>query len=89
MSGGRDYVFGYGSLLGHASAASRTQGHECRLRDHRRVWNVAMDNSVELPAYKHYLDERGESRPAVFVTFLNLAPAPGEAVNGMRSKLIA
>ncbi len=77
--GAREYVFGYGSLLAHAAAgAPRT----CRLRGHRRAWNVAMDNSVELPDYKHYRDEHG-GRPALFVTFLNVVPAPGHAVNGV------
>ncbi len=81
MSERREYVFGYGSLLGYGERHAARPLH-CRLREHRRVWNVAMDNSIELPDYKHYLDEHG-ARPAVFVTFLNLAPARGISVNGV------
>jgi hypothetical protein len=33
-----------------------------------------MDNSVDLPGYKYYVDERGE-RPDVKVTFVNIEPA--------------
>jgi hypothetical protein len=49
----------------------------------RRRWNVAMDNSVDLPGYKHYLDPETGERPAVFVTFLNLVESAGDAVNGI------
>lgn len=77
-----DRVFGYGSLLGLAGDGRARPSRVCRLREHRRVWNVAMDNTVELPDYKHYRDRDGV-RAALFVTFLNLAPAPGCAVNGV------
>jgi Gamma-glutamyl cyclotransferase, AIG2-like len=77
------YVFGYGSLTHYGLAAERAEVHTCRLRDHRRMWNVAMDNSLDLPGYKHYLSADGSSRPGVFVTFLNLVPAPGSSVNGV------
>ena len=35
-----------------------------------------MDNSVDLPGYKHYVDPDG-ARPDVKVTFLNLVEAAG------------
>ena len=40
-----------------------------------------MDNSVDLPGYKYYVDDAGE-RPAVMVTFVNLVEAD-DSVNGM------
>ena len=76
------FVFAYGSLvrdLGGQSLAGRT----ARLLDHRRAWNVAMDNALSLAGYKYYLDARDSSRPEVAVTFLNLVAAPGNRVNGM------
>jgi hypothetical protein len=77
------HVFGYGSLSSYGVVAAQAPPRTCRLRDHRRTWNVAMDNSVDLPAYKHYLSDDGATRPAVFVTFLNVVSAPGSAVNGV------
>jgi hypothetical protein len=68
-------VFGYGSL-------SRVGGRPCVLRDHRRGWGVAMDNTRDLPGYKHYLRRQDGSRPEVCVAFLDLAPAAG-SVNGI------
>jgi hypothetical protein len=54
------------------------------LRGFRRAWNAAMDNSVDLPGYKHYLDPETGERPAVAVTFVNLVDAAADAtVNGI------
>jgi hypothetical protein len=78
-----DHVFAYGSLVRDLAGGGRLVRPAARLRDHRRAWNVAMDNSVTLPGYKYYLDAEDSSRPEVFVTFLNLLPAPGHRVNGM------
>jgi len=64
-------------------AGQDSAGRTARLRDHRRAWNVAMDNAVSLSGYKYYLDARDSSRPEVAVAFLNLMPAPGHGVNGM------
>src|SRR5215208_4700418 len=69
-----EHVFVYGSLLGLGHAAP------CLLRDHACGWDVAMDNRVTIPGYKYYVDPDG-SRPAVYVTFLNLVP--GEGVDGV------
>jgi hypothetical protein len=57
-------------------------GEPYELRGYRRVWNVAMDNSVDLPAYKYYVDADGK-RPDVKVTFVNLVEAPDAAVRGV------
>jgi cation transport regulator ChaC len=77
------YVFAYGSLLRDLSGPLGAGMTPSRLRDHRRAWNVAMDNSRSLAGYKYYLSASDLSRPAVFVTFLNLVPAPGHYVSGM------
>jgi hypothetical protein len=77
------HVFGYGSLTRYGLAAEQTPPRAVRLREHRRTWNVAMDNTLDLPGYKHYLSDDGASRPEAFVTFLNVVPAPGRAVNGV------
>ncbi|HEX4483220.1 MAG TPA: gamma-glutamylcyclotransferase family protein [Solirubrobacteraceae bacterium] len=77
------HVFGYGSLTRYGEAARAVSPRTCRLRGHRRSWNVAMDNTLDVPGYKHYLSDDGSSRPSVFVTFLNVVAAPGAAVNGV------
>jgi hypothetical protein len=73
-----DYVFGYGSLAWHGRCAV----HQAELRGTRRVWGVAMDNTQDIPGYKHYRYRSGR-RPAVCVAFLDLEPADDEAVNGI------
>jgi cation transport regulator ChaC len=82
-SADREYVFGYGSLLGDRIEGRERVARICCLHGYRRVWDVAMDNALDLPGYKHYCDRADGSRPAVFVTFLNLAKAPGHSVNGV------
>lgn len=62
-------VFAYGSL-------TTAGGEPGRLPGWRRTWNVAMDNSADLPGYKHYLLPDG-SRPPVYVTFLNIERGAG------------
>ena len=69
------HVFGYGSLVGLPDARRAT------LRGHRRVWGVAMDNSVAVPGYKVYESPEG-ARPAVAVAFLDLVADGGSAVEG-------
>jgi hypothetical protein len=82
-------VFGYGSLvaldelprfLGRGAGAT-VDAAPAMLNGYVRRWNVAMDNTP-IPGYKIYLDERGE-RPDVAVTFLNVRPHDGYAVNGV------
>jgi gamma-glutamylcyclotransferase (GGCT)/AIG2-like uncharacterized protein YtfP len=74
MSG--QFVFGYGSLV-------RSGGSPARLEGHRRAWQVAMDNSVDLPGYKYYVDAHSGERPALFVTFVDLVPDPRSSVAGV------
>lgn len=71
------FVFAYGSL------AADLGGALAELRGRRRVWGVAMDNSRDLPAYKHYLRREDGSRPDVCVAFLDLVAEAGCVVNGV------
>jgi hypothetical protein len=71
----RHSIFGYGSLVA-APSASRAV-----LRDHRRVWGVAMDNTVAVPGYKRYASPDWE-RAVPAVAFLDLEEAPGAEVEG-------
>ena len=41
-----------------------------------------MDNSVDLPGYKHFVAPDGE-RPALLVAFLDIAPEAAASVNGI------
>lgn len=68
------HVFGYGSLA--------TLGAPAELHEFERSWGVAMDNTRDLPGYKHYLLPSGE-RPALFVAFLDIAQRAGGVVNGV------
>ncbi len=70
------YVFGYGSLVvPEAEDPGAPVLLPCALRGFRRTWGVAMDNSVDLPGYKHFLDARTGARPDVRVAFLDLEEA--------------
>jgi len=71
-----EFVFGYGSL------AAAPDGVACALLGWQRVWGVAMDNSVDLPGYKHYVLREDGSRPGVFVAFLDIVPCPCARTNG-------
>jgi dephospho-CoA kinase len=87
MRGVREYVFGYGSLVAGEFVPSRERhalGFVADLRGVRRGWGVAMDNRVDLPGYKCYLDSDGR-RPAVSVCFLDvdLDDSTGACVNGV------
>jgi hypothetical protein len=81
-----EFAFGYGSLVAEGQVpptrAFHPQGFVADLLDHRRCWGVAMDNRVDLPAYKYYLDGVGD-RPDVFVAFLDIRPARGQVVTGV------
>jgi cation transport regulator ChaC len=70
-------VFGYGSL------PAEVEGVACTLRDHRRDWDVAMDNRETIPGYKVYLDPETGEQPPVHVAYLSIVPAPGESVDGV------
>jgi hypothetical protein len=73
----RQLVFGYGSLPVEESGVS------CVLRDHRRTWDVAMDNRESIPGYKFYVDPDTGERPRVYVAYLSIRPEPGESVPGL------
>ena len=72
------FVFGYGSL-----AADLAGGHPARLHGHRRCWGTAMDNSLDLPGYKHYRLRSDGSRPAVCVAFLDVVADAAAATSGV------
>ena len=77
-----DWVFAYGSLLpaGHAVLPEGTVAVD--LHGWRRSWSVAMDNSVDLPDYKHYLAPDGD-RPDLMVCYLDIDEHPDAVVNGV------
>lgn len=83
----RQFVFGYGSLaaeLGFVPGREpRDEGFIAELPGFHRGWGVAMDNRRDLPGYKYYTAADG-SRPAVFVSFLDVAAAGVQSrVNGL------
>jgi hypothetical protein len=90
VAGVIDYIFGYGSLAGGEltalgfvpSRVRRPEGFVADLAGMRRGWGVAMDNRLDRPGYKHYVDGEGR-RPQVFVCFLDVREAPGVRVNGV------
>jgi Gamma-glutamyl cyclotransferase, AIG2-like len=72
----REFVFGYGSLVADVDGAVAT------LAGARRTWTVAMDNSLDLPGYKYYVEASGR-RPSGWVAFLDLTLGAETAVNGV------
>ena len=78
-------IFGYGSLLGDRVSADSKYGAPklCRLPGFRRTWNVAMQNSMDQPGYKFYVEPETRGRPDVYVAFLNLVRDPSSTVNGL------
>jgi hypothetical protein len=83
----RQFVFGYGSLAAELpfvpGREPRDEGFIADLPGFVRGWGVAMDNRRDLPGYKYYTAPDG-TRPPVFVSFLDVAPAGrGAAVNGL------
>jgi hypothetical protein len=69
------------SIFGYASLVAAPGARPARLDGHRRVWGVAMDNSVAVPGYKVYEMPDG-TRPAAAVAFLDLEPAAGARIDG-------
>jgi hypothetical protein len=43
-----------------------------------------MDNTRDLPGYKHYVDPETGERPAIYVAYLDLAPDPAARTIGIR-----
>ncbi|GAB4528269.1 MAG: hypothetical protein Tsb0014_09490 [Pleurocapsa sp.] len=84
-------VFGYGSLM-NISNLQKYLGRNlipdldfrfCHLHNFQRCWNIAMDNSLDLPNYKYYVEPKTGNRPAAFVTFLNVCPIQSQAIMGI------
>ena len=76
MTPEQQYVFGYGSLV------ADVDGRPASLAGARRAWTVAMDNSLDLPGYKYYVDASGH-RPSVCMAFLDLVWGGKADVNGV------
>lgn len=76
MHDGAPLVFGYGSLAVAAPLRPAV------LRGHRRVWGVAMDNTLDIPGYKYFRRSEDGSRPAVFVAFLDIAEDAAATTGG-------
>jgi hypothetical protein len=66
-----DRVFAYGSLLPAGHAVLPEGAVAADLHGWRRSWSVAMDNSVDLPDYKHYVAPDG-ARPDLMVCYLDI-----------------
>lgn len=86
-----DYVFGFGSLvaladlarfLGRAPLAPREYAL-CSLLEHRRCWDIARDNSENLPGRPHYVCAESGARLDLFVASVNIRPHAGARVNGV------
>lgn len=75
-----NFVFGYGSLVNWNNlqqylGRKLTPGSDfviCGLKNFHRCWNIAMDNRLDLPNYKYYIEEKTGNRFNGFVTFLNI-----------------
>jgi cation transport regulator ChaC len=82
---GRQYVFGYGSLLERRQPRDHADSEPtpAELRGYRRTWNVAMDNLRTIPGYKYYVDRATGERGGWFVTFLNVVADSHASVNGV------
>jgi cation transport regulator ChaC len=87
----RQWVFGYGSLVDAAHLANDLASYGlglgdysyCELMGFKRTWSVAMDNALNEPGYKYYIDPQTRVRPDVFVAFVNLEPQDGDASRGV------
>ena len=64
------WLFGYGSLVPAGEA------RPCHLTGWQRSWGVAMDNTVDLPGYKHFVTPEGE-RPGADGRLPEHRPAHG------------
>ena len=81
-----DWVFAYGSLLPAGHAVLPEGAVAADLHGWRRSWSVAMDNSVDLPDYKHYVAPDGH-RPDLMVCYLDIDERPDAVVNGVALKV--
>ena len=81
-----DWVFAYGSLLPAGHAVLPEGAVAAELHGWRRSWSVAMDNSVDLPDYKHYVAP-DDARPDLMVCYLDIAEHADAVVNGVALKV--
>jgi cation transport regulator ChaC len=92
-----DYVFGFGSLvrLGDLArymdrpAFAPDEVAVCRLRGYRRLWNIARDNSIDLPGRAPYFCAHTGERLPVFITVLNICLDKDRTMNGMAIRVDA
>ena len=77
-----DWVFAYGSLLPMGHDVLPGGAVAADLHGWRRSWSVAMDNSVDVPGYKHYVAPDGQ-RPDLMICYLDIDERPDAVVNGV------
>ena len=88
------YVFGYGSLV-NVDLLEQFLNRKinpcdwklCNLNGFRRIWNIAMDNYLNLSGYKYYIDSKTGRRLKIYVVFLNIYQVKQELVNGIIFKV--
>jgi len=86
-----EFVFGYGSLVNVVRlevylGRERFESDElffCRLWGYHRTWNIAMDNRLDIPGYKFYVDSNTGLRPDIYVTFLNVRRSCDSSIAGV------
>jgi hypothetical protein len=90
-------VFGFGSLvevaaladyLGRAPFAAE-EFHLCRLAEYRRSWNIARDNTEDIPGLDHFVRGGTGARIDGFIVSVNIVAAPGAWVNGIAFRATA
>lgn len=88
---GRQWIFGYGSLVDAERLADDLARHGLGLGDYRycelmgfkRTWSVAMDNTRNEPGYKYYVEAQTGIRPDVYVAFVNIEAHTESAPSGV------
>jgi cation transport regulator ChaC len=81
-----DWVFAHGSLLPAGDAVLPEGAVAADLHGWRRSRSVAMDNSVDVPDYKHYVAPDG-ARPDLMVCYLDIDEHADAVVNGVALKV--
>ena len=84
-------IFGYGSLvnvehLQHYLGRKLVPEQDfvfCQLNPYCRCWTAAMDNTINAPGYKYYVEKHTGHRPEGVVTFLNIRPCKDQSITGI------